>query len=152
LFATHYHELTRLAAQYPGIVNYYAQSHTTAQGLVLLHQIVPGVAQSSFGIEVAKLAQLPNAVIMRAQTILAELEQRRESGSAVAPIKSSCASFRTPAAALQLAETNVTSTSGAATQIIPARQLALLAQLEKLDYEQLSPRQAFDLLWQFKPE
>ena len=70
LFATHFHELTQACNQYPAIVNYYAASKQTARGIVFLHTIVPGIAQGSFGIEVAKLAQVPASIIKRAHSIL----------------------------------------------------------------------------------
>jgi DNA mismatch repair ATPase MutS len=70
LFATHYHELTSLGAQLPGITNYHAASKQQEQGVLFLHKIVKGAAQGSFGIEVAQLAQLPPAVITRAREIL----------------------------------------------------------------------------------
>ncbi len=72
LFATHYHELSGLAATFPGIVFYYASSARTADGIVLLHKILPGMADGSFGLEVAKLAQLPTALLERADAILRE--------------------------------------------------------------------------------
>lgn len=70
LFATHYHELTTLTEQFPGIVSYHAASAKTADGIVLLHQIIPGKGDGSFGIEVAKNAQLPPEVIARASEIV----------------------------------------------------------------------------------
>jgi len=75
LFATHYHELTELTLLYQGIVAYHAVSKSGPEGITLLHQIRKGCAQGSFGIEVAKSAQLPDTVIVRAQQILAKLHQ-----------------------------------------------------------------------------
>lgn len=73
LFATHYRELSTLADKFPGIACYYAANAKTDNGIVLLHKILPGVASGSFGLEVAKFAQLPNELITRAQSILNEL-------------------------------------------------------------------------------
>lgn len=70
LFATHYHELTPLCTTFPGIVAYHAASCKQEDGIVLLHKIVRGTAQGSFGIEVAKTAHLPEPIITRAQAIL----------------------------------------------------------------------------------
>ena len=78
LFATHYHELTSLSDTIAGIVNYYAASKNTAQGIVLLHKIKPGIADGSFGIEVAKCVQLPASIITRAITISQELRILQE--------------------------------------------------------------------------
>lgn len=75
LFATHYHELTALIEDHRGIVAYHAATAESADGLVLLHEIRPGCAQGSFGLEVARRAKLPDSVLVRAQTILQELNQ-----------------------------------------------------------------------------
>lgn len=72
LFATHYHELTVLEETHPGIKAYHAASTKTAEGIVLLHQILRGKADGSFGIEVAKGANLPAEVVCRAQELLGD--------------------------------------------------------------------------------
>lgn len=77
LFATHYHELALLQDQYPSIASYYMDSQKTAQGIVFLHTLVRGVADGSFGIEVAKLAQLPPEIIDRAQQILGSICEKK---------------------------------------------------------------------------
>jgi DNA mismatch repair protein MutS len=76
LFATHYHELTDLAALLPGVRNYNVAvaEDSQADRVVFLHRIIPGGADRSYGIHVAQMAGLPRAVINRAQAILAELE------------------------------------------------------------------------------
>lgn len=73
LFATHYHELTELTNDMPTIKNYHAASVQEEGNLVFLHKIVPGIAQASFGLEVAKLAHMPDSVVKRAQEILKKL-------------------------------------------------------------------------------
>ncbi len=75
LFATHYHELTDIVNTTTGIVNYHIQTEQTIDGVVFLHTIVPGAADRSYGIEVAKLAGLPEVVILRSQEILDQLEK-----------------------------------------------------------------------------
>ncbi len=74
LFATHYHELTRLAASLPGVRNYSVAVTEEGNKVVFLHQIVPGGADKSYGVHVAQLAGLPQGVINRAWEVLAELE------------------------------------------------------------------------------
>jgi DNA mismatch repair protein MutS len=74
LFATHYHELTRLADNLPGVRNYNVAVAEEAGRVVFLHRIVPGGADKSYGIHVAELAGLPRPVINRAQEILTQLE------------------------------------------------------------------------------
>ncbi len=80
LFATHYHELTMLAEKLPRATNLRVGVKEAAGGIVFLHNIEPGAASKSYGIEVARLAGLPSAVIERAKHILRQHEkQERQS-------------------------------------------------------------------------
>ena len=74
LFATHYHELTELENTLPGTVNYNIAVKTRGEDIIFLRKIIPGGADRSYGIEVAKLAGLPDRVIQRAKQVLKELE------------------------------------------------------------------------------
>jgi DNA mismatch repair protein MutS len=74
LFATHYFELTELAEQLSGVKNYHVSVKETGGGIAFLRKVEPGAADRSYGIEVAKLAGLPNEVIVRAREVLAEHE------------------------------------------------------------------------------
>ncbi len=74
LFATHYHELTELENTLSGTVNYSIAVKARGEDIIFLRKIVPGGADRSYGIEVAKLAGLPDKVVQRAKTILKELE------------------------------------------------------------------------------
>ena len=74
LFATHYHELTELEDSLPGTVNYNIAIKTRGEDIIFLRKIIPGGADRSYGIEVAKLAGLPEKVVQRARKILKELE------------------------------------------------------------------------------
>ena len=74
LFATHYFELTRLESELPGLVNLHVAAEEDAQqGLTFYHQVVPGAARQSYGVEVARLAGLPAPVTTRAARLLAAL-------------------------------------------------------------------------------
>jgi DNA mismatch repair protein MutS len=75
LFATHYHELTDLAADLPGVGNLHVSAREWQDGVVFLRKIEPGGCDRSFGIQVARLAGLPAAVVVRAQEILRNLER-----------------------------------------------------------------------------
>jgi len=80
LFATHYHELTMLAEKLPRVRNLRVGVKEAAGGIVFLHNIEPGAASKSYGIEVARLAGLPAAVIERAKRVLRQHEkQERQS-------------------------------------------------------------------------
>lgn len=74
LFATHYHELTELEGKLDGVKNYRINVKEIGDDIVFLRKIVRGGADKSFGIHVAKLAGLPESLIRRAKTILAEIE------------------------------------------------------------------------------
>ena len=74
LFATHYHELSTMESKLPNVKNYNIAVKKRGDQMIFLRKIVPGTTDDSFGIEVAKLAGIPNAVINRAREILAELE------------------------------------------------------------------------------
>lgn len=74
LFATHYHELTALENLVDGVKNYNIAVKKRGDDITFLRRIVPGGADESFGVEVAKLAGVPNAVIKRAKAILKDLE------------------------------------------------------------------------------
>jgi len=74
LFATHYHELTDLALTLPGVRNYTVQIHERGQDITFLRKIIPGAADKSYGLHVARLAGLPPPVVARAREILANLE------------------------------------------------------------------------------
>jgi len=79
LFATHYHELTGLASRLDGVANVTVRVKEWQGGIVFLHEVAPGAADRSYGIQVAKLAGLPADVLKRAQDVLHALE-RGDSG------------------------------------------------------------------------
>ena len=76
LFATHYQELTKLEDLYEGAKNYCVRVQESDQKIVFFHRVAPGVASKSYGIEVARLAGLPQGVIGRAREILSRLERK----------------------------------------------------------------------------
>ncbi|MEA4824887.1 MAG: DNA mismatch repair protein MutS [Clostridiaceae bacterium] len=75
MFATHYHELTVLSEKFTGVVNYATTVKRRGEELTFLRRIIPGHADESYGIEVARLAGLPDGVIRRAREILRDLEE-----------------------------------------------------------------------------
>lgn len=126
LFATHYHELTHLAQRMPGIVNYQVSCKQGATGIVFLHKVIPGTSGGSFGLEVAKLAKLPDAVVARARAILQEFSLQQQA------------------------------MTGALPEVVPpqASQNEHMQQfcdeMQQLDMDTLSPRQAHEVLCQLK--
>ncbi len=134
LFATHYFELTELADQLSGVKNYHVSVKETGGGVVFLRKVEPGAADRSYGIEVAKLAGLPNEVIERAREVLAEHESaERQLTGQLANDESR------PAPAAQL------------TIFTPISQ-PVLEKLREVDLNQLTPLEALNLLAELKKQ
>jgi DNA mismatch repair protein MutS len=124
LFATHYHELTQLASQLPGVRNYNVAVSEADSNVVFLHTIISGGADRSYGIHVGQLAGLPKPVLQRANEILRELEATSGRG-----------------------ETGGLPAKQAA--LFPESS-PLLEELGNLDIEGLSPIEALNKLWEWK--
>ncbi len=137
LFATHYHELTALAAKLPALACHGMRVREWEGDIVFLYEVAPGAADRSYGIHVAKLAGLPPAVIARAEAVLERLE-RGESSSTPVQLAEDLPLF---AAARKepLSEA-------------PAERPAVLDRLAALDPDSLSPREALELLYRLQSE
>src|SRR5262245_34046646 len=85
LFATHYHELARLADTREGVRNYTVRVQEDPQGIVSPHSLTPGSAGRSYGLHVARLAGVPPEVLRRAGQVLAELEGQSPAAAGAAP-------------------------------------------------------------------
>jgi DNA mismatch repair protein MutS len=132
LFATHYFELTELAEQLSGVKNYHVSVKETSGGIAFLRKVEPGAADRSYGIEVAKLAGLPNEVITRAREVLTEHESaERELTGHLSPGASP------PPAQLTI--------------FTPISQ-PVLEKLREVDLNRLTPLEALNLLAQLKKE
>jgi DNA mismatch repair protein MutS len=134
IFATHYHELTDLADALPGVANFHVVVREWKDDLVMLRKVVPGRADRSYGIQVARLAGLPPSVVARAREILTGLERDelsrggRPSLSGNAPNRQQLGLFQAPSAEddplrrrLRAVDVN---------QLTPMKALALLAELK----------------------
>jgi DNA mismatch repair protein MutS len=135
LFATHYFELTELAEELSGVKNYHVSVKETGGSVVFLRRVEPGAADRSYGIEVAKLAGLPNEVVVRAREVLAEHEssERRLSGH-LTP-----GSSTEPQRPTQL------------TIFTPLSQ-PVLEKLREVDLNRITPLEALNLLSELKKE
>lgn len=76
LFATHYHELTKMSRLHPGVKNYCMATQEAGKEIIFLRKVTPGAADKSYGIEVARLAGMPREVVERASEILERLERK----------------------------------------------------------------------------
>lgn len=142
LFATHYHELTQLSSQYPGIAPFYAASKKTENGIVFLYKMIQGVADGSFGVEVAKLAQLPAQVINRSQQLLEHLTIKETISMAPGDGQLAADYERLSREYMQL--------KAQYAQIQEKNRLN--EELRHLSLDDLSPKQAFDLVWKWKEQ
>ena len=131
LFATHYHELTLLADRLVRLRNLRVTVKETATGIVFLHTVEPGAASKSYGIEVARLAGLPQAVIGRAREVL-KLHERAETQQVASAL-------HTPAPKLQM------------TMFTPLSQ-RIVDRLSEVDVDEMTPREALNLLAELQRE
>lgn len=132
LFATHYHHLNELERLLPRVRNYQAAVHEEGDKVVFLYRIVPGGTDKSYGIQVARLAGLPNRVIERAREILMTLEGDEQ--KIVAPKKSAAELIAAP---VQL-------------RLFEFAPHPVLERLKRLDPDSLTPRDAIALLYELK--
>jgi len=133
LFATHYHELTALSAKLPRMFNATVRVKEWQGDVVFLHEVLPGSADRSYGIQVAKLAGLPPAVITRAKSVLAKLEAQ-DRGQTARALADDLPLFAVP--------------SRAASEDKPLSEADLLVEAVKaLHPDEMSPREALDALY-----
>jgi DNA mismatch repair protein MutS len=133
LFATHYHELTALAAKLPGLACHTMRVKEWKGDVVFLHEVGPGAADRSYGIHVGKLAGLPKSVTARAEEVLEVLE-KGEQGGALARMADDLPLF---SAARRRTEP-------------PPRESAAEALLREVRPDELTPREALDLVYRLK--
>jgi DNA mismatch repair protein MutS len=131
LFATHYHELTRLAGRLDALSLHHVRAREWKGDLVLLHEVADGAADRSYGIAVAKLAGLPPAVVARARAVLAKLEAGRDATGGIAAGLDDLPLF-------------------AATAEPEHAPDPLLAALDDVDPDSLTPREALEQLYRLK--
>ncbi|RIA47320.1 DNA mismatch repair protein MutS [Dichotomicrobium thermohalophilum] len=140
LFATHYHELTVLAERLPGVANATIRVKEWRDEIVFLHEVAPGAADRSYGIQVAKLAGLPRAAVKRAREVLARLE--REGSSAGAAMDD------LPLFAAALQEPAQEAYDGADEEIAALK--TLREEITALDPDGMTPRDALAELYRLK--
>jgi DNA mismatch repair protein MutS len=132
LFATHYHELTRLAERLDALSLHHVRAREWKGDLVLLHEVAKGPADRSYGLAVAKLAGLPAPVLARARAVLAKLEQGRAATGGIAAGLDDLPLFAATAQQEEVAED------------------PLQAALAGVDADSLSPREALELVYRLK--
>jgi len=134
LFATHYHELARLAETCPALSLHHVRAREWKGDLVLLHELAEGPADRSYGLAVARLAGVPANVLARARQILNKLEKGRTETGGLAAGLGELPLF------------------AAAAQVTEVQRDNSRERLRSLDVDTLSPREALDLLYQMKRE
>ena len=143
LFATHYHELTELAASYPRIFNVHVAVAEQGGSVVFLRHLREGPASRSYGVHVARLAGLPESVLTRAEQLLAALEHGAQNHEARG------ATIRRQVNQLSLFHESVATKNGELVGT-PSRVEHLEAELGKIDVMNLTPIQALTELHRLK--
>ncbi len=136
LFATHYHEMTDLADTHPGVVNAHVAAKEWRDDIVFLRKVVAGRADRSYGIQVARLAGLPAAVIARARSILDSLEQDALARGGRPAVSAEGSNSRLQLGLFETASAND----------------ALARRLKDMDVNRLTPLEALTLLADLKRE
>ncbi|MCK1517824.1 DNA mismatch repair protein MutS [Bradyrhizobium sp. 190] len=136
LFATHYHELTALSAKLPRMFNATVRVKEWQGDVVFLHEVLPGSADRSYGIQVAKLAGLPPAVITRAKSVLAKLEAQ-DRGQTARALADDLPLFAVPSRA-------------AAEAAPPSEAEQMMEAVKALHPDEMSPREALEALYALK--
>jgi DNA mismatch repair protein MutS len=134
LFATHYHELARLAESCEALSLHHVRAREWKGDLVLLHELAEGPADRSYGLAVAKLAGVPQEVVARAKSVLDRLEKGRAETGGLAAGLGDLPLF------------------AAAAEAEDEQRDVLRERLQALDLDALTPREALDLLYQLKRE
>lgn len=136
LFATHYHELTALSGKLDGLATRTMRVKEWEGDVVFLHEVASGAADRSYGIQVARLAGLPDAVLVRAEEVLSALERGETSGAA---------------AATRLADDLPLFTAVRPVSVAATPKTSLAEQtLAEISPDELSPRAALELVYQLK--
>ena len=141
LFATHYFELTELAEQLSGVKNYHVSVKEAGGSVVFLRKVEPGAADRSYGIEVAKLAGLPNEVVVRAREVLAEHESAEHRTT----------EHLTPGSTPEGSSEERRARPAQLTIFTPLSQ-PVLEKLREVDLNRITPLEALNLLAELKKE
>ncbi|MGB8955403.1 MAG: DNA mismatch repair protein MutS, partial [Tumebacillaceae bacterium] len=158
LFATHYHELTKFTESFEGVRNYSTHVQEIDDSIVFLRKILPQAADRSYGIQVAKLAGLPQDVLARAREILQELEHEsgeiRDLDKRMNESKATAATpvAPTPAPAMEAAREAAPAADRLSAQLslFDAQENPVVEQLRSLDVMRLTPLDAMNLLYQLQ--
>jgi DNA mismatch repair protein MutS len=146
LFATHYHELTDLEDQLPGVRNYNVAVKEWDNQVMFLHQIVPGAADKSYGIHVAQLAGVPRSVNERAREVLHLLESQHHSAETAGGLANALPNSNSSASS----GNGDTRRSQWQLTLFGIEEHPLLGEIRATDAENLDPQQALQLIesWQ----
>ncbi|MEJ7137233.1 DNA mismatch repair protein MutS [Amphibiibacter pelophylacis] len=150
LFATHYFELTALPTQHRAAVNVHVSASEAAQRIVFLHQVEPGPASRSYGVQVARLAGMPPALIRQAQRHLQHLEEQARPDEAQGGLFDHLDDPQGPDLADDGVLTEAAAVFAAQPSAATAADIALRTELQQLDPDHLSPREAHQALYRLK--
>jgi DNA mismatch repair protein MutS len=134
LFATHYHELTELEGQIKGVHNYCISVQEMGEDIIFLRKIIPGGADQSYGIQVARLAGLPEEVLTRARTIVNSLNEN------------DIAAVTDKIAIQEHIEEKIKNMSGVT---FSEKEADIISELKNLEITQITPLEAMNILFEY---
>ena len=150
LFATHYHELVELASKYKRAKNYNVAVHEDGQKVTFLRKVVPGGADQSYGIHVARLAGLPQVVITRAQQILEVLEQHNLSVEADGATGQPPKSHPTMPKPRRRVSRKTMQSDSLQMALFTPKTHPLVEEIQRLELTQITPLDAVNILYDLK--
>ena len=150
LFATHYHELVELASKYKSAKNYNVAVHEDGEKVTFLRKVVPGGADQSYGIHVARLAGLPHTVIMRAQQILEVLEQHNLSVEADSAAEKPQKTTQTMPRPKRRVTRKTLQSDSLQMALFTPKTHPLVEEIRQLELSQMTPLDAVNILYDLK--
>ena len=150
LFATHYHELTELEGSVAGVKNYCVAVKEQGDSVIFLRKIISGGADKSYGIQVARLAGLPESVLKRARELVEELSDadisRRAAEIAAA------GNGKPPGTAAQPVKRPDAVDRGQLSLFGPASEDEVIEEIKALDLEEITPKEALNILYKLQSD
>jgi DNA mismatch repair protein MutS len=128
LFATHYHELTRLADELTHVMNLSMDVEESTEGIRFLHQVVKKASDRSYGVEVARLAGVPDIVVKRSEELLRQFEDPSGSSWNMVPSSSPV-------------------TSGSQLELFSAEKEGIIEELASIEPDEITPLKALEILY-----
>ena len=150
LFATHYFEMTQLAEEYKNCINVHLSATEHEDKIVFLHNVLEGAASQSYGLQVAKLAGVPEVVINNAKDILKKLESQDIQKHTISSSEPVATSSTNTIEKKTDKDTSQSMSSAHQNDLFAGSTSEIEIKLSKINLDELTPKQALDMLYQLK--